>query len=154
MVGSKGRYVTRPERMMPPILRQAIQYFWFFLVAMFAVRTIAWRLRAMRLVPGGTVAGEDINRFTRVVVIGVLLPAAALGLLTLWAGYPALLCSPFFRPRTPFDLAATSVVVACWVAILWWIWYGGGDELLSRLHRHWPASVLPARMPHTEYESW
>lgn len=117
---------------MPPILVLAIHYVWFFGAAVAAIKALAWRRRATALVAKGAVTTQDVARFTRVTAIAISF-LVALGVLTLWAGYPVLFCSPFRAPRTLPDLAATSLIVAGWTGTLIWVWFGRGDELLARL---------------------
>jgi hypothetical protein len=103
------------------------------------------------MVVDGTVTTQDADVFARVTAGGVALPAA-LALLSLQAGYPVFFCAPFLVPHTVFDAVTTAVIIACCTGALTWVWFGRGDELLSRLGPrltglpHWTATYSPRRI--------
>ncbi len=136
---------------MPPLMLLFIRNIWIVAALFAAIQALAKQRRAKAMVADGAITTQDADKLARLTTGGIALPAA-LGLLSLRAGYPVLFCAPFLAPRTVFDTVTTALIAATWTGALIWVWCSSGAELLSRLGPRltglprWTAAYSPRRI--------
>jgi hypothetical protein len=113
-----------------------LRFFWFIAAAVMLVNVAIWRRALVPLAARGVVGRDEVDRFARGAAFWLAGPGVVLGVVALWAGWPAPLCAaPLSFADTP-QAAASATMLIAWGALLWWIWRGGGADFLAR--------VLPA----------
>lgn len=125
---------------MPKIFR----YFWFIAAVIMLINVSIWRRRLAPLVDRGTLTKREVDGFLRGATIWLVGGSLVAGLIGLFAHWP----SPFCAGMLSFaDLPSTLtsvLAIAGWVALVWWMWRGGGAEFVSRA-----APALARRPPRT-----
>jgi hypothetical protein len=114
---------------MPPFLR----YFWFLCAAVMLVNVGIWRRRLAPLVAAGVVSREEADRFTRGAPFWLILPCLLLAAISLAAGWSDPFCAGVLSFADGPRRATSAIIVATWVALLWWIWLGRGADFLARV---------------------
>ena len=119
------------------------RYFWFIVAAVMLVNVAIWRRHLLPLAAQGALDQDEVDRFTRGAAYWLAGPAVLLGLISLWANWPAPFCAGVLSFANWPQAATSAVLLSAWVALLWWVWVGRGAPFLARV---WPAlSRPPAR---------
>jgi len=112
---------------LPPLLN----HFWLFCGLFTGVVGPVWlRIKLGKQVAAGQVDRAALNSFTRGWSIAVLAPCLVLWLLGLSSGAAA--GPDYMRWDALQKWAAIAVTVACWFALLGWVWLGSGAVTLAR----------------------
>jgi hypothetical protein len=112
-----------------PIFR----YFWFLCAALMIVNVVIWRRRLPVLVAQGTVTPGEAERFTRGAAFWLVIPCLALGIIALWAGWSDPFCAGMLSFRDGPSGATAMVILGVWAALLSWVWFGRGADVLGRI---------------------
>lgn len=122
------------------------RHFWLLFPAIVWVNVaIAWR-RVPERAAAGHGAPDEARRFLLQLGGAITALALALEALVLLAGWPSLTCLTDPAARGPAQAAGLAITVTSWVALLAWVWRGGGAE---RLARHGPLFARQFRADRT-----
>jgi hypothetical protein len=117
------------------------QYFWLICglwVGVFGA--LYFRYQASKLPLPQEVSIQEVNRFAKGWAIAIVTPSVLLWLLQLTiraASNPQFLSWP-----SPQKWVAISLMIACWLALLYWVWLAAGATRLSQM-----ASLYQAYLP-------
>jgi hypothetical protein len=114
---------------MPPFIR----YFWFLAALVLLINVPIWRRRLAEVVARDGLTQEEADRFIRWAAFWIGVPSLILGVIGLLAGWPSPLCAGVLSFADLPRAAVSSVALIVWIALLWWVWRGGGAEFLARV---------------------
>src|SRR5687767_9002484 len=100
------------------------RYFWFILLGVVLLNVHIMRGRVDRLVSLGRVTADEGKGFLRGLGVALGVPCVALGLITVWAGWPTPLCAGVLSFRDAPSAATAAVILTAWGALLFWVWAG------------------------------
>lgn len=110
-----------------------LRYFWFICGVMMLANVLVWRGRLEPLVTTRRVSPEEVERFTRGALTWLVAPCLVLGVISLWARYSTPFCAGILSFQDVPSAAISVVMLICWGALLWWVWFRGGAEFLGRV---------------------
>jgi hypothetical protein len=113
-----------------------LRFFWFFAAAIMLANVAIWRRALAPLAAAGVVGRDEVDRFARGAALWLAGPGVVLGLVSLWAGWPAPLCAAPLSFADAPQAATSATILIAWAALLWWVWGARGADFLAR--------VLPA----------
>jgi hypothetical protein len=109
------------------------RYFWFLCGAFVLLSLLVLRRRLAELVRRNRVTRDEASRFLRGAALAITPQCAALGAISLLAGYRNPGCArPFSFADAP-SAATNTVILVSWGALLLWVWRGRGADLLGRI---------------------
>src|SRR2546428_8758326 len=91
-----------------------------------------WRSRPPPLISRGAITEREAARFTVGAALAFTIPCVMLGLIALSARWPMPLCGGVLAFRDAPSTATTVIVLASWGALLAWVWFGRGADMLAR----------------------
>lgn len=116
----------RPETVIDAIF---FRYTWLLFIFITCLNGVVWRWRARKHISADPALAPGYARLIRGWLIYGNLPWVVMGLGILFGGVPTTF--HYFNPRNgPVVLLWYGIVVALWVASVYWIFFRGGAELL------------------------
>lgn len=98
-----------------------------------AVNVVTWRQRLATIVSQGAATQAEVDRFLRWVAVAFVGVPILLGIIGLAAGWSSPFCAGFLAFDSIPRLLASIVTLTTWLALLFWIWRGGGADFLARV---------------------
>lgn len=111
-----------------------LRLFWFLCAAVWmALIATTIRPKVAEAVRRDHITAEEGRRFVRGLAASIGLSCVILGIIALVAHQPAPFCiEPFSFHDWP-SAASNGVTLAAWGALLGWVWFGSGADLLGRI---------------------
>jgi len=110
-----------------------LRYFWFVCAIAMAVNVAILRSRLATLVSRGAVSQAEADRFTRWAALWLIGGPTVLGVIGLAARWPMPFCAGVLEFDSLPRALSSLVILAAWIALLWWVWGEAGADLLSRI---------------------
>jgi hypothetical protein len=114
---------------MPGIFR----YFWFIAAAFMLVNIAIWRSRIGAVVSRGVVTRADADRFIFWLAVWLVGVPLVMGVVAIAAGWSSPFCAGMFMFDSVPRALSSGLTLACYAALLWWVWRGTGAEFLSHV---------------------
>jgi hypothetical protein len=114
---------------MPFIFR----YFWFVCAAAMLANVVIWRGRLGALSSRGVVSQDEADRFIRWAAIWLVGGSCVLGVIGVAARWSSPFCAGFLQFGSTAQALSSCVIIAGWLALLWWVWRGVGADFLGRV---------------------
>ena len=109
------------------------KYFWFIAAAFMLVNIAIWRFRIGAVVSRGIVTRADADRFILWLTVWLVGVPLLWGTIAIAAGWASPFCAGIFLFDSVPRILSSGLNIACYAALLWWVWRGRGAEFLSHV---------------------